>query len=96
MVLESPACATPVVAASVGGLTTAVADGVSGVLVDGHEPQLWAKLLGDLLRTPSASAELAAGARAHAEQFSWARTTDGLLAAYAEAVAELRTESIAR
>ena len=94
--LESQACATPVVAASVGGLTTAVADGVSGVLVDGHEPALWAKVLGDLLRAPRARAELAAGARPHAERFSWKRTTDGLLAAYAESIAELRAEAAAR
>jgi D-inositol-3-phosphate glycosyltransferase len=84
------------VAASVGGLTTAVADGVSGVLVDGHDPQLWAKLLGDLLRTPGEREQLAAGARPHAERFSWSRTTDGLLAAYAEAIAELRPQVIAR
>ena len=37
--LESQACGTPVVAAAVGGLRTAVRDGVSGVLVDGHDPQ---------------------------------------------------------
>ena len=36
--IESQACGTPVVAAAVGGLRTAVADGVSGVLVDGHDP----------------------------------------------------------
>lgn len=84
--LESQACGTPVVAAAVGGLTTAVADGSSGVLVDGHEPDQWAKVLGDLLRTPSPLSRLGSGARAHAETFSWARTTDGLLAAYAEAI----------
>ena len=36
--LESQACGTPVVAAAVGGLPTAVADGRSGVLVQGHDP----------------------------------------------------------
>ena len=36
--LEAQACGTPVVAAAVGGLLTAVRDGVSGVLVDGHDP----------------------------------------------------------
>ena len=36
--LEAQACGTPVVAAAVGGLRTAVRDGVSGVLVDGHDP----------------------------------------------------------
>jgi D-inositol-3-phosphate glycosyltransferase len=87
--LESQACGTPVAAAAVGGLTTAVADGASGVLVPGHEPELWAKVIGDLLRTPGALAQLAAGARGHAERFSWERTTDGLLAAYREAIVDL-------
>ena len=36
--IEAQACGTPVVAARVGGLSTAVSDGVSGVLVDGHDP----------------------------------------------------------
>jgi D-inositol-3-phosphate glycosyltransferase len=94
--LESQACGTPVAAASVGGLTTAVRDGVSGVLVDGHDPQLWAKILGDLLRAPAARAALADGARPHAERFSWMRTTEGLLAAYTEAVDELGGQAIAR
>jgi D-inositol-3-phosphate glycosyltransferase len=83
--LESQACGTPVVAAAVGGLPTAVADDVSGVLVDGHEPQHWAKVVADLLRTPSVRDRLSAGARRHAARFSWESTADGLLAAYQEA-----------
>jgi D-inositol-3-phosphate glycosyltransferase len=94
--LESQACGTPVVAAAVGGLTTAVADGVSGVLVDGHDPDQWAKVLGDLLRTPGPLRQLAAGARGHAEQFSWQRTTDGLLAAYAEAITAVSGRPVPR
>jgi D-inositol-3-phosphate glycosyltransferase len=89
--LESQACGTPVVAAAVGGLPTAVADDVSGVLVDGHDPQQWAKVLTDLLRTPSVLARLAEGARGHAERFSWDRTADGLLVAYREAADELQS-----
>jgi D-inositol-3-phosphate glycosyltransferase len=92
--LEAQACGTPVVAASVGGLPTAVADGVSGVLVDGHDPELWAKVLGDLLRSPRALAQVAAGARAHAEKFSWQRTADGLLVAYQEAVTEIANATV--
>ncbi|HEV7205879.1 MAG TPA: D-inositol-3-phosphate glycosyltransferase [Jatrophihabitans sp.] len=93
--LESQACGTPVVAAAVGGLTTAVADDVSGVLVDGHDPQLWAKVLADLLRTPAYLARLAGGARAHAERFSWDRTADGLLGAYREAIDDFGTQESA-
>src|SRR4051812_35467825 len=88
--LESQACATPVVAAAVGGLPTAVADDVSGVLVDGHDPQQWTKVLSDLLRTPSDLERLAQGARPNAEHFSWDRTADGLVAAYRDAALELR------
>jgi D-inositol-3-phosphate glycosyltransferase len=84
--LESQACGTPVAAAAVGGLTTAVADGVSGVLVDGHDPEMWAKVLGDLLGDRTRLASLADGARAHAHRFSWERTTDALIAAYSEAM----------
>ncbi|HEY2166295.1 MAG TPA: D-inositol-3-phosphate glycosyltransferase [Jatrophihabitantaceae bacterium] len=87
--LESQACGTPVVAAAVGGLTTAVADGTSGVLVDGHDPEQWAKVLADLVESPRSLRALAAGARAHAARFSWERTTDGLLAAYREAIDDI-------
>jgi D-inositol-3-phosphate glycosyltransferase len=83
--LESQACGTPVVAAAVGGLTTAVADGRSGVLVDGHDPEHWAAVLGDVLRTPERMAGLRAFARRHAARFSWDRTSEALLDTYAEA-----------
>jgi D-inositol-3-phosphate glycosyltransferase len=89
--LESQACGTPVVAAAVGGLRTAVADDRSGVLVDGHEPRQWAKVISDLLRTPNELDRLRSGARAHALRFSWDRTADGLLAAYRGAVDEFGT-----
>jgi D-inositol-3-phosphate glycosyltransferase len=88
--LESQACGTPVVAAAVGGLPTAVADDVSGVLVDGHDPQQWAKVLADVLVTSDLRSRLAAGARPHAAKFSWDRTTDRLLAVYGEAAASAR------
>jgi D-inositol-3-phosphate glycosyltransferase len=94
--LESQACGTPVVAAAVGGLPTAVADDVSGVLVDGHDPDHWAKVLADLLRTPSLLARLATGSRPHAERFSWEHTAYGLLVAYREAMAELDSRKPAR
>ena len=83
--LESQACGTPVVAAAVGGLTTAVADGRSGVLVDGHDPALWAKTLDNVLSTPAELHRLRHNARQHAGKFSWDRTTDGLLDSYREA-----------
>jgi D-inositol-3-phosphate glycosyltransferase len=83
--LEAQACGTPVVAAAVGGLRTAVADGRSGVLVPGHDPGRWAAELAGLLADPARRARLGAGARAHAAGFGWDATADGVLASYAAA-----------
>ena len=86
--LESQACGVPVVAAAVGGLRTAVLDGRTGTLVDGHRTEDWAAALGALLRQPERRAVWGAAARLHAEQFSWRHTADGLLAAYRDAMAD--------
>jgi D-inositol-3-phosphate glycosyltransferase len=94
--LEAQACGTPVVAAAVGGLVTAVQDGVSGVLVDGHDPQDWARVLGKLLLAPNLRLRLSVGAVRHAANFSWDRTADGLLRVYREAVTEHRALIAAR
>lgn len=85
--LEAQACGTPVLAAAVGGLVTAVADQVSGVLVDSHHPVDWARVLGRLLAAPGWRAELSRGAVDHASRFSWDLTAGRLLAVYREAVA---------
>ena len=86
--IESQACGTPVVAASVDGLRTAVADGVSGVLVDGHDPQAYADVLADLARDPERRAALGRGALLHAGRFGWAATAAGMLDVYSDALLE--------
>ena len=53
--VEAQACGTPVVAAAVGGLPVAVRDGVTGVLVAGHDVDDWAEAIGDLLRARAAT-----------------------------------------
>ncbi|MBY8847943.1 D-inositol-3-phosphate glycosyltransferase [Saccharothrix longispora] len=93
--LEAQACGTPVVAAAVGGLPVAVRDGVSGVLVDGHDPGRWARALSDVALHPGRREELAGHAVGHARRFSWDRTTDSLLAGYAEARDVFREEVFA-
>jgi D-inositol-3-phosphate glycosyltransferase len=84
--LESQACGTPVVAAAVGGLPTAVADGVSGLLVAGHEPADYAAAIERVLGTPGRRTGLARAARVHAEEFSWQRTAEQLLETYRDAL----------
>jgi D-inositol-3-phosphate glycosyltransferase len=84
--LEAQACGTPVVAARVGGLRTAVRDGVSGLLVDGHDPDEWARVLAGLVTSPARLAGLSRGAVAHASAFGWAATADRLLGVYTGAM----------
>jgi D-inositol-3-phosphate glycosyltransferase len=86
--LEAQACGTPVVAAAVGGLRTAVRDGFSGVLVDGHDPAAWARVLSDLVSVPRRLAELSRGALAHASGFGWPATADRLIEVYTGAMDE--------
>jgi D-inositol-3-phosphate glycosyltransferase len=89
--VEAQACGTPVVAAAVGGLPVAVRDGVSGVLVPGHDIDDWAAAIDGLFRQgPDARAAMSAAAVAHAATFSWAHTVDALLASYGRAVTEYR------
>jgi D-inositol-3-phosphate glycosyltransferase len=80
--VEAQACGTPVVAASVGGLRTAVRDGVSGVLVPGHDPADYARAVRDLIDSPGRLASLSAGAIKHASRFSWTSAVDQLMGVY--------------
>lgn len=88
--VESQACGTPVVAAAVGGLRTAVDDGVSGVLVEGHDPGRWAEVLGSLLADPERRAQLSTGAVEHAAGFGWTRTAQAVAQVYDDAVEAAR------
>ena len=88
--LAAQACGTPVVAAAVGGLPVAVANGVSGLLVPGHRAGTWATALTGAALRPDVRARLSAGAVEHAARFSWDRTTDALVSGYADAATAFR------
>ena len=83
--LEAEASGTPVVAAAVGGLPTAVRHGVSGLLVDGHDPVAYAAAIGRILDEPGLRPALSAAAVEQASQFTWSRAADRILEVYAEA-----------
>ncbi len=86
--LEAQACGTPVVAAAVGGLRTAVRDGFSGILVDGHDPVSYARVVEKLVTSPGRLAELSGGAVEHASAFGWPVTAERLIDVYTGAMNE--------
>ena len=87
--VEAQACGTPVVAAAAGGLRTAVRDGFSGVLVEGHDPARYAQAIWSLITDAGKLGRLARGARQHASGFGWSVTVDQLLGVYGAAMSEV-------
>ncbi|MGW4354717.1 D-inositol-3-phosphate glycosyltransferase [Nocardia sp. NPDC004582] len=88
--IEAQASGTPVLAADVGGLGTAVRDGVSGLLVPGHRTPDWANALRGMLEDPVRLELMGTAAVEHAANFSWAHTADGLLDSYSAALSQAR------
>jgi D-inositol-3-phosphate glycosyltransferase len=76
----------------VGGLTTVVRDGVSGLLVDTHEARDWAASLRRLIDDPALVERLSVGALEHARDFSWERTAERTLEVYERAAGRMRVE----
>jgi D-inositol-3-phosphate glycosyltransferase len=84
--IEAQACGTPVVAARVGGLSTAVADGVSGLLIDGHDPADYAAAMYPVLTDSELREGMSQKAVRHAEGFGWDVTAERTLAVYRDAI----------
>jgi D-inositol-3-phosphate glycosyltransferase len=76
--LEAQACGRPVVASGVSGLRSVVRDEVSGYLIDGHDPALYAERIGRLLADPELAQQMGLRGRLLAQRFSWTRTADRL------------------
>jgi D-inositol-3-phosphate glycosyltransferase len=93
--LEAQACGTPVVASNVGGLATAVRDGVTGILVDGHEPCAYAMVIEQLLDDPRLLASFGRAAAQHAMAFGWSGTAERMLDAYRDARSVTTRETMA-
>jgi D-inositol-3-phosphate glycosyltransferase len=76
--LEAQACGRPVVASGVSGLRSVVRDDVSGYLIEGHDPALYAERIGRLLADPELAQQMGLRGRLLAQRFSWTRTADRL------------------
>lgn len=84
--IEAQACGTPVVASRVGGLATAVSDGVSGILIDGHHPGDYADAFGRIIADPPLRESMSQKAVHHAEAFGWDVTAERTLEVYRQAI----------
>ena len=84
--LESLACGTPVVAASVGGLTTLVLDQVTGALIEGTDPSHYADAIEPLLTDPMRHVQASSAAVLDARRYTWAAAATRLSALFDELV----------
>jgi len=90
--LEAAACGTPVVAAAVGGLRTLVNHGVSGFLVEGRDPRVYASHVAQLLHDPTLAAEMSVEAGLLARRYRWSITAGRLRRLYADLTARSLVE----
>ena len=82
--LEAAACGIPVVASAVGGLLNIVHDGVTGLLVDGRDPDRYARAIAQLLGDPAGAAAMGAAAAVRARRFTWSFTAARLRRLYTD------------
>jgi D-inositol-3-phosphate glycosyltransferase len=82
--LEAAACGTPVVAAAVGGLRTLVVDGITGYLVDGRDPAVYADRVARILDDPRRAADMGRAAAAEACHYTWSTAAARLRRLYAD------------
>jgi D-inositol-3-phosphate glycosyltransferase len=76
--LEAQACGRPVVGSGVTGLRSVIRDGVTGYLIDGHDPAAYAERIGRLLDSPELAQQMGRSGRLLAQRFSWSGTADRL------------------
>jgi len=85
--LEAQACGTAVIACNLPGLASVVRDGITGFLVDGHDPADYAERMCRVLETPCLAEELGGCGSRLVRAFSWERTADGLLRRFGDLTA---------
>jgi D-inositol-3-phosphate glycosyltransferase len=85
--LEAAACGTPVVASAVGGLLSLVEHGDTGFLVDGREPDAYAKHVSAIISDADLAQRLARNAAALASGYTWSVTAARLRRLYADLTA---------
>jgi D-inositol-3-phosphate glycosyltransferase len=84
--LEAQASGTPVVASAVGGLRYVVEDGVTGHLVEGHDPSDHADRVLSILGDAKARRRMGDAGVVRSLRFSWDATAAGVLSVYRELI----------
>ncbi|WP_327355198.1 D-inositol-3-phosphate glycosyltransferase [Streptomyces sp. NBC_01304] len=88
--IEAQAAGTPVLAAAVGGLPVAVRDGVTGFLVDGHDPAAYAHILNRFVDDEHLTDRMGRAAARHAQSFGWDTAASATADVYTAAMHEHR------
>lgn len=84
--LEALACGAPVVASNVGGLSSTIEDGRSGLLVPHDDPDALANRLALVLTDEQQRATLRAAARQRALSYGWSSIARKILRLYSETI----------
>ena len=87
MALEAAACGRPVVAADVGGLSTLVDHGATGLLVGSRDPVEWASAIDSILCLPDRAARMGHAAARLAAGYGWTGAARTLAGVYADVTA---------
>jgi D-inositol-3-phosphate glycosyltransferase len=82
--LEAAACGIPVVAASVGGLTTLVDDEVTGFLVEPEDAEGFAKRVAEIVTVPGLQTALGRAGAERARAYTWRTSALRLRELYSE------------
>jgi len=90
--LEASACGVPVVAASVGGLSTLVDHGRTGFLVDGRSPELFARYVACILTDPGLGAAMGRAGAERSRRYTWSVAAARLRRLYADLTARQLVE----
>lgn len=93
--LEASASGVPVLAAASGGLTEAICNNHTGLLVPSHDPQAWADALLGLLRDPLRREDIGRTGRQRAETMTWPIVAERTIAAYRRALASGPVQRVA-
>lgn len=90
VILEANACGLPAIGARGSGNESAIADGVSGFLVEQDDPQALAARIVEVLSDGALHRRLSQGARQFAQAHTWQRSAADILRFYESVLAEAR------